>query len=87
MRREFDLNTWKTKGRYHYDPVSTSSLYADEKTGAVAVNHLKEAVDHSRKQAEQAEHIIYPFRERTCPPNMGTSALSKRGQSHPPAAD
>jgi hypothetical protein len=84
MRREFDLNTWKTKGRYHYEPVGTSSLYADEKTGAVAVNNLKEAVNHSR---EQAEHIIYPFRERTCPPNVGTSALSKRRQSHPPAAD
>jgi hypothetical protein len=21
MRREFDLNTWKTKGRYHYEPA------------------------------------------------------------------
>ena len=21
MRREFDLNTWKTRGRYHYEPV------------------------------------------------------------------
>jgi hypothetical protein len=52
MRREFDLNTWKTRGRYHYEPVGTSSLYADEKTGAVAVNNLKEAVVHSREQAK-----------------------------------
>jgi hypothetical protein len=52
MRREFDLNTWKTRGRYHYEPVGKSQLTLMRRTEAVAVNNRKETVVHSREQAK-----------------------------------
>jgi hypothetical protein len=52
MRREFDLNTWKTKGRYHSEPVGKSRLTLMSKRGAVAVNDRQETTNHSREHAQ-----------------------------------
>lgn len=52
MRREFDLKTWKTKGRYHCEPAGKSKLTLMSQAGTVAVNNRKETADHSREQAD-----------------------------------
>ena len=44
MRRNFDLNTWKTKGRYHYEPVGKDGLTLLRKTEAVAFTNRQETV-------------------------------------------
>lgn len=72
MRREFDLKTWKTKGRYHCEPAGKSRLTLMNKRGAVAVNNRNETVGN---RGSRRNTFIYLFREQTWPP----SALSKRG--------
>ncbi len=47
MRREFDLNTWKTKGRYHCEPVGKDGLPLLRKTEVVAFTNRQETVGRS----------------------------------------
>ena len=77
MRRDFDLITWKMKGRYYCDPVGEDRLTLLRTREAVAVNNLKETRVSLFQSGEPRHESARPS-VGTCSALEGAKTMIKR---------